>query len=85
VNAFEKQIAATRKLVDLAMTSPRSAHARVVFTSSISVARNWPAQQGLFPEEALETPVYSAGTGYGEAKFVAESASPNTLDYETPC
>jgi thioester reductase-like protein len=72
VKSFEKHIAATRNLVDLAMASSQSAHARVLFTSSIAVARNWPAERGPFPEESQIAPDYCMGSGYGESKFVAE-------------
>jgi nucleoside-diphosphate-sugar epimerase len=69
---FEKNIASTRALIDLAMNSSQASHARVIFTSSIAVARNWPIEQGEFPEVVQKTSEYCAGSGYGESKHVAE-------------
>jgi thioester reductase-like protein len=66
--AFDKHIAATRRIVLLAAES----NARVLLASSISVAGAWSAEQGAFPEDIQSTPDAALGGGYGESKWVAE-------------
>ncbi|KAF7321145.1 General substrate transporter [Mycena chlorophos] len=71
VASFEPHIHGTRKLADLALSSPQ--RPRIVFTSSVASAMNWDPSKGPCPEELIGTEGVSAGsTGYGQSKLVAE-------------
>jgi thioester reductase-like protein len=70
--SFEPNVRATRRLLDLALTSAHAPTARVIFTSSIGVTRSWPRERGPYPEEPQADARWCLGGGYGEAKWVAE-------------
>lgn len=43
-----------------------------MFTSSVGVTQSWPRERGAFPEEPQDDARWCIGSGYGEAKYVAE-------------
>jgi hypothetical protein len=57
------------------MASPRAAHIRVLFVSSIGVSQSWPRNRGPFPEEPQADPRWCVGSGYSEAKYVCEQVT----------
>ncbi|RDB20740.1 Non-canonical non-ribosomal peptide synthetase FUB8 [Hypsizygus marmoreus] len=70
--SFEPNVRGTRRLVDLARSSPHASTVRLLFTSSISSAQSWDQTKGPYPEEVVEDVGYAVGGGYGEGKYVAE-------------
>jgi thioester reductase-like protein len=72
LSSFEPHVCGTRRLLDLALTSPHAAKVRVLFTSSIAVTQAWPRERGAFPEEPQADPSWSIGGGYGESKYIGE-------------
>jgi thioester reductase-like protein len=72
LSAFEPNVRATRRLLDLALASKHARHARVLFTSSVGVTRAWPRDNGPYPEEPLADARWCLGSGYGESKYVSE-------------
>jgi nucleoside-diphosphate-sugar epimerase len=72
LSAFEPNVRATRRLLDLALMSNHCHTIRFFFTSSISVARAWPRDHGPYPEEPQADARWSLGSGYGEGKYVSE-------------
>ncbi|KAJ7489600.1 putative aminoadipate reductase [Mycena latifolia] len=70
LSSFEPHILGTRRLVDLALASPR--FPRFLFTSSVASAMSWTPAQGPCPEEILNDAAVAGGNGYGQSKFVAE-------------
>ncbi|KAJ6611221.1 hypothetical protein B0H10DRAFT_2224315 [Mycena sp. CBHHK59/15] len=72
LSSLEPLIAATRRLVDLALSSPHAETPRFVFASSHSLFCNWP-EGVVVPEEANLPPVTAVGSGYAESKWVAEN------------
>lgn len=79
LSSFESQVRGTHNLAKLALSSLNARQIRFLYTSSISVSRNWTDGQD-FPESvlSLEEAGWSKddsqwqGSGYGESKFVAE-------------
>jgi nucleoside-diphosphate-sugar epimerase len=72
VTSFESNIKGTRNVVDVALASPTPEHTRVLFTSSIGAVSGWRDISKPVPEEPIEDPFVCIGSGYGEAKYVAE-------------
>ncbi|KAF4610095.1 hypothetical protein D9613_010628 [Agrocybe pediades] len=70
--SFEPNVRATRNLIDLARASSAAALTKFLFTSSVASALSWDRSKGAYPEEVLTDAKYAVGTGYGEAKYVAE-------------
>ncbi|KAG5729986.1 Linear gramicidin synthase subunit D [Termitomyces sp. T112] len=70
ISSMEPLIAGTRRLIDLALSSPRSKPPRFLFTSSIGVVRNW--KDGPVPEAPILDAKFALGSGYPESKWVAE-------------
>jgi nucleoside-diphosphate-sugar epimerase len=64
-----------RNLIDFARSGPFSASTRFLFTSSIASAQSWRQKNGPFPEEVITDASVAVGSGYGEAKYVAERVS----------
>jgi nucleoside-diphosphate-sugar epimerase len=62
----------TRNIVDMALASPIPEHTRVLFTSSIGAVSGWHDVSMPVPEEPIEDLLVCVGSGYGEAKCVAE-------------
>jgi nucleoside-diphosphate-sugar epimerase len=75
LDAFEPNVRSTRYLLDLVFASPNASHVRLLFVSSAVMAQAWPSTKGAYPEEALDDPTWSVGTGYGESKYVTERVS----------
>ncbi|KAF8520979.1 acetyl-CoA synthetase-like protein [Gautieria morchelliformis] len=69
--SFEPLIKSTMELINLSLSSPRANPPYFLFTSSISVLRNFtspePAEETSIPE-----PCMAVGTGYSESKWVTE-------------
>jgi thioester reductase-like protein len=62
-----------RNLTDFALSTRRSIPPRLVFASSIGIFKNIPRpEEGCIPEEPVDNPYTSVGTGYSESKWVAE-------------
>ncbi|KAG6834705.1 hypothetical protein H0H93_007893, partial [Arthromyces matolae] len=72
LSELEPHIQATRHLVDFLRAGEHSAHARFLFTSSITSAQSWPLTGGPYPEEVVTDPSFAVGPGYGASKYVAE-------------
>jgi thioester reductase-like protein len=72
LSSFEPNIRATRRLLDLALTSAHASVTRVLLTSSIGVTRAWPREYGPYPEAPVDDARWCVGGGYGEAKYVSE-------------
>ncbi|KAF9463989.1 putative nonribosomal peptide synthetase [Collybia nuda] len=70
--SFESNVRGTRKLIDLARSSPNASNVRFLFMSSISSAQSWDKSKGPYPEETLTDSRSSVGSGYGEGKYVTE-------------
>ncbi|KDQ13757.1 hypothetical protein BOTBODRAFT_188241 [Botryobasidium botryosum FD-172 SS1] len=69
--SFAPLIQGVRNLADLALASPHPNPPRLVFTSSISVVRNWKSAEPV-PEDSLKDPAVAIGSGYSESKWVSE-------------
>ncbi|KAG6837576.1 hypothetical protein H0H93_006990 [Arthromyces matolae] len=69
---FEPHIQATRHLADFLKGGPHAAHARFLFTSSITSAQSWLPSKGPYPEEIVTEPSVAVGGAYGASKYVAE-------------
>ncbi|KAI0327462.1 NAD(P)-binding protein, partial [Cubamyces sp. BRFM 1775] len=69
--SFEADLQGTRNLVKLALESPYKTPPSVIFVSSVGVFSNF---EGAPPalEAPLDDPVSAFGTGYSEAKWIAE-------------
>ncbi|KII85651.1 hypothetical protein PLICRDRAFT_44986 [Plicaturopsis crispa FD-325 SS-3] len=72
LSSFETNIRGTRNLVDFALASPHSSSLRFAFTSSIGSTMSWDRARGVYPEEVQYDASFAVGSGYGEAKYVAE-------------
>ncbi|KAG6847388.1 hypothetical protein H0H93_008505, partial [Arthromyces matolae] len=72
LTSFETNVRGTRKLIDLARSSPNPGSVRFLFTSSVAAAQSWRQLDKPFPEEVLEDAAFAVGNGYGEGKYVAE-------------
>ncbi|KDR79161.1 hypothetical protein GALMADRAFT_277673 [Galerina marginata CBS 339.88] len=70
--SFEPNIRGTRNLIDLARATAAGASTKFLFTSSVASAISWDRTRGAYPEEVLTDPQFAVGSGYGEAKYVAE-------------
>jgi len=69
--SMEPLVAGTRRLIDFAISSPQTTPPRFLFVSSASVVRAWTGG-GSAPEVHVSDPAVAVGSGYGEAKWVAE-------------
>lgn len=78
--AFESHVRGTYHLLTLA----RTAGARFVFTSSVSIAQAWDGAAGRYPEEIVLNAKYAVGLGYGEGKYVAERVRAQTVNFAPP-
>ncbi|EEB90149.1 hypothetical protein MPER_11683, partial [Moniliophthora perniciosa FA553] len=63
--------AGTRRLADLALSSPHQTPPRLVFVSSVNVFNNW-TEGTIAPEAFNSRPATAIGSGYAESKWVAE-------------
>ncbi|QMW25955.1 hypothetical protein G4B84_001200 [Aspergillus flavus NRRL3357] len=72
VHSFEKDhIRGTRNLLDLCISSPKTAH--MYFVSSIATTSGWDPSRGKIPEDILPDTVEPPLQGYGQSKYVAEN------------
>ncbi|KAF9047970.1 hypothetical protein BDP27DRAFT_1434385 [Rhodocollybia butyracea] len=81
LKVFVPNIASTRNLIDLALSSPHTASIRYAFISSIASTQNWIGETGgaeEVPEDILKSSREAAMFGYGESKYVAEKARPHS-------
>ena len=69
LQSFEAHVAGTRKLVDFSCAIERPV--RLLFTSSISEARNWDVSIGPVPEDPIPSAEIATANGYGSSKYVA--------------
>ncbi|ESK89266.1 hypothetical protein Moror_5151 [Moniliophthora roreri MCA 2997] len=69
--SMEPLIAGTRRLADLALSSPHQTPPRLVFVSSVNVFNNW-TEGTIAPEAFNSRPATAIGSGYAESKWVAE-------------
>ncbi|KLO12645.1 acetyl-CoA synthetase-like protein [Schizopora paradoxa] len=79
--SFEKNVTLTRRLVDLALSSPSSTPPRFLFTSSVGVLRNYGGDGPV-----VESPVGASsaiGSGYSESKWVCEQVLMNAVEKTT--
>ncbi|KDR77645.1 hypothetical protein GALMADRAFT_1326492 [Galerina marginata CBS 339.88] len=72
LSSFEPNIRGTRNLIDLARSTASGASTKFLFTSSVASANSWDRARGAYPEEVLTDPQFAVGSGYGEAKYIAE-------------
>ncbi|KAJ8082616.1 putative NRPS-like protein biosynthetic cluster [Marasmius tenuissimus] len=71
LSSMEPLIAATRRLADLALSSPHQTPPRLLFVSSVNVFNNWTGGT-VAPEDFNPRPATAIGSGYAESKWVAE-------------
>ncbi|KAH9903318.1 acetyl-CoA synthetase-like protein [Cubamyces lactineus] len=76
LHSFEVDLQGTRNLIDLAISSPFRQAPTVVFVSSIGVFSNYKGVTPA-PEVPLDDPTSAFGSGYPEAKWVAEHVLQN--------
>ncbi|KAJ6613063.1 hypothetical protein B0H10DRAFT_2275780 [Mycena sp. CBHHK59/15] len=67
--SFEPHILGTRRLIDLALSSPHAP--KFLFTSSIAAVQLWDPSRGACPETILSDPRVALG-GYGQSKYIVE-------------
>ncbi|VDB87373.1 unnamed protein product [Peniophora sp. CBMAI 1063] len=72
LSGFEPLIAGLRRLIELASNSPVPGGARLLFVSSISVLLSTPSDRPALEEPIVDARI-SAGFGYAESKWVAET------------
>ena len=70
LRAFEDQLAGVRKLVDLCAVANHTI--RLLVTSSVGVASNWPSENGPVPESPISDPSMATSSGYTASKYVVE-------------
>lgn len=73
LSSYEGLIASARNLVNVAAECKETA--QFLFTSSISAAVGWDAQNGPVPEQVLPSDGVASGMGYGASKYVVERVS----------
>lgn len=71
LSTMEPLIAGTRRLADLALSSPHRTPPRLLFVSSVTVFNNWTGGT-IAPEAFNSRPATAIGSGYAESKWVAE-------------
>ncbi|KAI0332192.1 acetyl-CoA synthetase-like protein [Cubamyces sp. BRFM 1775] len=71
LHSFEVDLQATRNLIDLVISSPFRRAPTMLFVSSIGVFRNYQGHAPA-PETTLDDPGSPFGSGYPEAKWIAE-------------
>ncbi|KAK7050038.1 hypothetical protein VNI00_005470 [Paramarasmius palmivorus] len=71
LSSMEPLIAGTRRLADLALSSPHPTPPSFVFVSSVNVFNNW-TEGSIAPESFNSRPATAIGSGYAESKWVAE-------------
>ncbi|KZO93858.1 acetyl-CoA synthetase-like protein [Calocera viscosa TUFC12733] len=71
LGAFESNVRASRKLVDLALKAAGPSPAQLIFTSSIGTLMKW-SKPSPVPEAPIPDPVIASGTGYSESKWITE-------------
>ncbi|EMD35545.1 hypothetical protein CERSUDRAFT_106870 [Gelatoporia subvermispora B] len=72
LTSFEPLIAGMRNIIDLALGSPKPQGPQITFVSSISSLFGYKSLEPA-AEEHISDPKMSAGMGYGESKYVAET------------
>lgn len=75
LESYEPNILGTRHFIDLVRSGPKPLDCRFLFVSSIGAVNNWDKSKGSVPEDAMEDVTVALGSGYGEAKHVAERVS----------
>ncbi|KAF8488261.1 acetyl-CoA synthetase-like protein [Gautieria morchelliformis] len=71
LSSFEPLIKGTMDLINLALGSPKVDPPYLLFTSSISVLRNFTSSEPA-EETSVTEPCMAVGTGYSESKWVTE-------------
>ncbi|KAI5992475.1 hypothetical protein EDD15DRAFT_2168052 [Pisolithus albus] len=69
--SYTSSLQGVRNLVNLARYTTSDRSPRFIFTSSVSVLRNWSGGSPV-PEVALPNPEVAVGLGYAESKWTAE-------------
>ncbi|OJA18266.1 hypothetical protein AZE42_05820 [Rhizopogon vesiculosus] len=80
LSAFDSAIHDLRNLIDLALSSPRQAAPKLLFTSTVGVLSGL-TSSSIVEEDLVQDPSVSVGFGYIESKWVAEqvlAAAANT-------
>ena len=77
--SYVSHVAATRSLVDLALSSKRSHPPHFTFISSIGVVSLWDSELPV-PEDSLESHRFARPCGYAYAKYVAEKVVENAVE-----
>lgn len=74
VASFEDNIKGTTGLLDLALSSTNLTRPRVIFISSVGTIGRWGefGRTPAIPEEPIQEPRISTGSGYSASKYVVE-------------
>ncbi|KAG6832642.1 putative NRPS-like protein biosynthetic cluster [Tephrocybe sp. NHM501043] len=70
--SYEPNILGMRHFIDLVKSGPDPANTQFLFISSIASVQNWDNSKGPVPEDVIKDAAVALGSGYGEAKHVAE-------------
>ena len=76
--SFESHVSGVRNIVEFCAS--QTCPAKLLFTSSVSVAHRWDVASGPVPEEPLANPEVATYNGYGASKYVAEQVSRGQLN-----
>ncbi|KAI6008444.1 male sterility protein-domain-containing protein [Pisolithus marmoratus] len=69
--SYTRSLQGLRNLINFARYTTSNLCPRFIFTSSVSVLKNWSGDSPI-PEIALPDPAVAAGLGYAESKWAAE-------------
>ncbi|KAG6902725.1 hypothetical protein C0995_012389 [Termitomyces sp. Mi166 len=70
--SYEPNVQGTRHFIDLVRSVPNPLTCRFLFVSSIGAVQHWDKSKGAVPEDVMDDVTVALGSGYGEAKHVAE-------------